>query len=178
VLGKLVDPPPIFANVGFLEEFAIYMNYVRKLGFEETPDYDFLRELFSKVLKTLGEPEDGIFDWMLLNGGKGWEASNVSRPSLFSNILLTRNGYRLQQIYLRKPTPMPARLIPHTAKGGTARRTDVHHGRHQMVHHQHRTCLALLPHTSRAVVDGPAHKIAQHHGAILVCNLWLPLAAG
>lgn len=60
-----------------LEEFAIYMNYVRKLGFEETPDYDFLRELFTKVLKTLGEPEDGVFDWMLLNGGKGWEAGNV-----------------------------------------------------------------------------------------------------
>lgn len=53
------------------------MNYVRKLGFEETPDYDFLRELFTKVLKTLGEPEDGIFDWMLLNNGKGWEAGHV-----------------------------------------------------------------------------------------------------
>ncbi|KAH9945369.1 kinase-like protein [Epithele typhae] len=63
---------------GFPEEFAIYMNYVRKLGFEETPDYDFLRELFTKVLKTLGEPEDGIFDWMLLNGGKGWEAGHTS----------------------------------------------------------------------------------------------------
>lgn len=59
------------------EEFAIYMNYVRKLGFEETPDYDFLRELFTKVLKTLGEPEDGVFDWMLLNNGKGWEAGHV-----------------------------------------------------------------------------------------------------
>jgi casein kinase 1 len=53
------------------------MNYVRKLGFEEQPDYDFLRELFSKVLKTIGEQDDGVFDWMLLNGGKGWEASNV-----------------------------------------------------------------------------------------------------
>ncbi|KAI0925998.1 hypothetical protein AcV5_008580 [Taiwanofungus camphoratus] len=62
---------------GFPEEFAIYMNYVRKLGFEETPDYDFLRELFTKVLKTLGEPEDGIFDWMLLNNGKGWEAGHT-----------------------------------------------------------------------------------------------------
>ncbi|KZT02581.1 kinase-like protein [Laetiporus sulphureus 93-53] len=62
---------------GFPEEFAIYMNYVRKLGFEETPDYEFLRELFTKVLKTLGEPEDGVFDWMLLNGGKGWEAGHA-----------------------------------------------------------------------------------------------------
>ncbi|KAJ7510437.1 kinase-like protein [Mycena galericulata] len=61
---------------GFPEEFGIYMNYVRKLGFEETPDYDFLRELFTKVLKSAGEQEDLVFDWMLLNGGKGWEASS------------------------------------------------------------------------------------------------------
>ncbi|KAG6327516.1 hypothetical protein ID866_11573, partial [Astraeus odoratus] len=52
---------------GFPEEFGIYMNYVRKLGFEEEPDYDFLRELFTRVLKNIGEPDDGIFDWMLLN---------------------------------------------------------------------------------------------------------------
>jgi hypothetical protein len=72
------------------------MNYVRKLGFEEGPDYDFLRELFTKVMKTIGEPEDGVYDWMLLNGGKGWEASiaccnsfcalNVSL-SLFRNLM-------------------------------------------------------------------------------------------
>lgn len=48
---------------------------MRKLGFEETPDYDFLRELFTKVLKNLGEAEDGMYDWMLLNNGKGWEVS-------------------------------------------------------------------------------------------------------
>jgi casein kinase 1 len=58
------------------------MNYVRKLGFEETPDYDFLRELFTKVLKTLNEPEDGIFDWMLLNGGKGWEHGPINVGNL------------------------------------------------------------------------------------------------
>jgi casein kinase 1 len=63
---------------GFPEEFTIYMNYVRKLGFEETPDYDFLRELFTKVIRTSGEVEDGVFDWNLLNGGKGWEAGNVN----------------------------------------------------------------------------------------------------
>ena len=62
---------------GYPEEFAIYLNYVRKLGFEETPDYDFLRDLFSKVLKNQGEIEDGVFDWMLLNDGRGWEASKA-----------------------------------------------------------------------------------------------------
>lgn len=57
----------------FLEEFGVYLQYTRKLGFEETPDYDFLRDLFNKVLKNLGETDDGIYDWMLLNNGKGWE---------------------------------------------------------------------------------------------------------
>ncbi|KAG8940745.1 casein kinase I, partial [Tulasnella sp. 408] len=60
---------------GFPEEFAIYLNYVRKLGFEENPDYDFLRDLLTKVLRNSGEVEDGVYDWMLLNGGKGWQAS-------------------------------------------------------------------------------------------------------
>ncbi|KAH8104254.1 kinase-like domain-containing protein, partial [Phellopilus nigrolimitatus] len=58
---------------GFPEEFSIYMNYVRKLGFEEAPDYGFLRDLFLKVLKNLGESDDRMFDWCLLNNGKGWE---------------------------------------------------------------------------------------------------------
>lgn len=57
----------------FLEEFAIYMQYVRKLGFEESPDYEFLRELFDKAIQRKGETDDGVYDWMLLNGGKGYE---------------------------------------------------------------------------------------------------------
>ena len=61
---------------GYPEEFGIYLNYVRKLGFEETPDYDFLRELFTKVLKNRGEVEDGVYDWMLLNNGKGWQVES------------------------------------------------------------------------------------------------------
>ena len=70
------------------EEFAIYMNYVRKLGFEESPDYDFLRELFAKVLKNIGEQDDGIYDWMLLNNGKGWEAGNVCDSPTILNLYI------------------------------------------------------------------------------------------
>ncbi|KAI9484914.1 kinase-like domain-containing protein [Zychaea mexicana] len=59
----------------FPEEFGIYLQYVRKLGFEESPDYEFLRELFNKVLRRMGETDDGVYDWMMLNNGKGYEAS-------------------------------------------------------------------------------------------------------
>jgi hypothetical protein len=61
----------------FVEEFAIYLNYVRKLGFEEAPDYDFLRDLFAKVLRQNGDADDGMFDWLLLNGGKGIDGGSV-----------------------------------------------------------------------------------------------------
>ncbi|BGP53966.1 hypothetical protein JCM8202_002963 [Rhodotorula sphaerocarpa] len=75
---------------GYDEEFAIYLNYVRKLGFEETPDYDFLRELFTKVLKNRGETDDGIYDWNQLNNGKGWEAG----PSNFGSSGHESRGHR------------------------------------------------------------------------------------
>lgn len=75
VHSNLWAPKAIF-NV-LLEEFAIYLNYVRKLGFEESPDYDFLRDLFAKVLRQNGDGDDGMFDWALLNGGKGIDAGSV-----------------------------------------------------------------------------------------------------
>ena len=56
------------ANIELIEEFGIYLNYVRKLGFEETPDYDFLRELFTKIIRTNGDIEDGVYDWNMING--------------------------------------------------------------------------------------------------------------
>lgn len=59
---------------GFPDEFNQYLTYVRNLGFEDTPDYDYLRDLFTQALKNTGEVEDGEYDWMKLNNGKGWEA--------------------------------------------------------------------------------------------------------
>lgn len=66
---------------GFPVQFQHYMTYVRELGFEEQPDYDYLRRLMSDALKGTGETEDGDYDWMHLNGGKGYDASN-KKPNL------------------------------------------------------------------------------------------------
>lgn len=76
-IGEKKQSTPIPELVeNYPQEFAIYLNYVRKLGFEETPDYDFLRDLFTKALKNTGEVEDGVYDWMLLNDGQGWQANS------------------------------------------------------------------------------------------------------
>jgi casein kinase 1 len=60
------------------------------LTFDETPDYDFLRDLFMTALQNAGETDDQVYDWNLLNGGKGWEAS-TSHPSADVQRQPTRN---------------------------------------------------------------------------------------
>ncbi|KAI8882687.1 kinase-like protein [Backusella circina FSU 941] len=78
---------------GFPEEFGEYLQYTRKLGFEEAPDYDYMKGLFDKVLNELGEVDDGIYDWMLLNDGKGWEhRSSYYRNSHRHNAVAALNN--------------------------------------------------------------------------------------
>lgn len=86
--GRLVLTPSPAITTFVIEEFGIYLNYVRKLSFEETPDYDFLRDLFTKALKSMNEVEDGIYDWMLLNNGKGWESEMDVSANVRSSAML------------------------------------------------------------------------------------------
>lgn len=44
----------------------MYMNYCRKLGFEDRPDYAYLRKLFKDLFYRMGYEYDYIFDWMIL----------------------------------------------------------------------------------------------------------------
>jgi casein kinase 1 len=67
--GKLKQPYGlVWPHLTYLmthdtEEFGIYLNYVRKLGFDETPDYDFLCELFANVMMKNNYVYDGAYDW-------------------------------------------------------------------------------------------------------------------
>lgn len=97
------------------EEFGIYLNYVRKLGFEETPDYEFLRELFTKVLKNSGEIEDNVYDWMMLNGGKGWESGSTNVCRAYTCGRRSLNMFCLQQ---------PSLLAASNQQGASRQRTD------------------------------------------------------
>ena len=45
-------------------EFCQYMNYVKKLSFEQNPDYEYLRNLFKNILFRNKERLDNIFSWV------------------------------------------------------------------------------------------------------------------
>ncbi|KAG9010330.1 casein kinase I [Tulasnella sp. 427] len=106
---------------GLPEEFAIYLNYVRKLGFEENPDYDFLRDLLTKVLRNSGEVEDGVYDWMLLNGGKGWQAS-ASANAPQSSQVQQRTRDRPQHRSSQGPGAVPGSPSPALVRDSSKRK--------------------------------------------------------
>ena len=59
----------IVLSVFILEEMATYLRYVRHLDFFETPDYDYLRKLFTDLYERMGYGtvphtiESPEFDW-------------------------------------------------------------------------------------------------------------------
>ncbi|CAL8111700.1 unnamed protein product [Orchesella dallaii] len=61
---------------GCPEEFAKYLAYCRTLGFEEDPDYEYLRQLFRTVSNRLGFKYDYQFDWVALQPVEKREANN------------------------------------------------------------------------------------------------------
>lgn len=50
---------------GLPVEFTIFMQYCRQLGFEDRPDYSYLRKLFKDLFYRMGFEYDYIFDWMI-----------------------------------------------------------------------------------------------------------------
>lgn len=58
-------PGNYFNLIIFIDEFAKYLSYVKKLHFEEKPDYYFLKQLFIDLLTKQELVFDNIFDWML-----------------------------------------------------------------------------------------------------------------
>ncbi|XP_012783210.2 casein kinase I-like [Ochotona princeps] len=52
---------------GFPEEFTTYLQICRKLGFEETPNYMYFRQIFQNAFRNLNFQYDNVFDWAILS---------------------------------------------------------------------------------------------------------------
>ncbi|KAI8049135.1 kinase-like domain-containing protein [Gilbertella persicaria] len=97
---------------GYPNQLIKYMQYTRRLGFDETPDYDWLRKLFYEILRDLGEPNDSMFDWILLNE-EDWQKimadkqKNKSKPLLLeAPPLLHQKRDIIDLTTTQEPTPM------------------------------------------------------------------------
>ncbi|XP_076376223.1 casein kinase I gish isoform X10 [Megalopta genalis] len=77
---------------GHPEEMAKYLRYVRRLDFFETPDYEYLRNLFKELFQKRGFLDDGEFDWngksMVVSSTNG-ELANDDPTAGHSNTPIT-----------------------------------------------------------------------------------------
>ncbi|KAK6885546.1 Casein kinase I-like protein 2, partial [Candida tropicalis] len=74
--------PAVTLCDGLPSQFAEYLDSVRSLPFDAEPPYEEYRMLFMSVLDDLGQHADGDYDWMHLNGGRGWDAAINKKPNL------------------------------------------------------------------------------------------------
>ncbi|KAI5961596.1 YCK2 [Candida pseudojiufengensis] len=74
--------PAVTLCDGLPNQFAEYLDSVRSLPFDAEPPYEEYRMLLISVLDDLGQSCDGDYDWMHLNGGKGWDSSINKKPNL------------------------------------------------------------------------------------------------
>jgi hypothetical protein len=61
---------------GLPKEFVIYFNYTLSLGFDDEPNYDYLRNLFRGLFVREGFQIDYVFDWIWYNQKKKFFAQN------------------------------------------------------------------------------------------------------
>jgi len=74
------------------------MNYVRALAFTDTPDYNFLREMFRELFNREGYTFDYIFDWTAL---KYQETQKDNR--LVAGVPSPQNPQNLEETQNEKP---------------------------------------------------------------------------
>ena len=62
---------------GFPKQFCEYVRYTRNLGFEQEPDYDYLKKLIYNVMNKYEYNFDFLFDWGIKKGKIKYEKPKV-----------------------------------------------------------------------------------------------------
>mmetsp|Transcript_7939 Transcript_7939/g.25247 ORF Transcript_7939/g.25247 Transcript_7939/m.25247 type:complete len:337 (+) Transcript_7939:78-1088(+) len=78
IMDKKMSTPTEILCKRFPTEFATYFKYCRDLGFEETPDYAYARQLLKDLFIREGYSYDCVFDWTSLHCNEGTEPTDPS----------------------------------------------------------------------------------------------------
>jgi hypothetical protein len=65
IMEKKMTTPSEQLCRGLHPEFALYLNYIRSLRFDDKPDYSYLRKLFRDLFVREGFQYDYVFDWTI-----------------------------------------------------------------------------------------------------------------
>jgi hypothetical protein len=65
IMEKKMTTPSEQLCRGLHPEFALYLNCIRSLRFDDKPDYSYLRKLFRDLFVREGFQYDYVFDWTI-----------------------------------------------------------------------------------------------------------------
>lgn len=157
------------------EEFNKYLSYVRDLGFEDKPDYDYLHDLFTRALENTDEVKDGEYDWMNFTCGKGWDTrqrlpqSQPHHEGVSPSSAEPRAGAGAGQRASRAPIPHE-RLNSDLPKSGAIRTSQVTPS-HQRPRENHKSA-DLVKHRSHGMqLEGPDNSKMTPQSATPSSNL-------
>ena len=70
---------------GFSPEFAMYLNYCRRLQYTDEPDYFYIRQIFRNLSYRLNYQYDSMFDWVLLKSQVSSHFPNQNQQPIENN---------------------------------------------------------------------------------------------
>ena len=83
ILEKKISTTTDMLCKGFPAEFRSYFEHIRSLGFDDRPDYDYLKRLFRELFFRKGFTYDNMYDWELLQmNGKALPSEGVGSGSV------------------------------------------------------------------------------------------------
>ena len=97
---KKIEVTPDILCQGFDNCFKEYFKYVRKLQFEEEPNYDFLLDLLNKLMKKENFINDLNFDWCEKKSSSlsfGGSSSLFSAEALFSKLKIQNEEKKIEE---------------------------------------------------------------------------------
>ncbi|CAF0748593.1 unnamed protein product [Rotaria sp. Silwood1] len=77
---------------GFSPEFAMYLNYCRRLKYTDEPDYFYIRQIFRNLSYRLNYQYDYIFDWIELKNQISSHCLNQNQQQLEKNSIISNNN--------------------------------------------------------------------------------------
>lgn len=77
IMEKKISTPVPELCEGLPQELCTYLEYTRNLGFDEQPDYRYLRWLFQNLFRKENLENDGCFDWTVVKGRPKWQVNEL-----------------------------------------------------------------------------------------------------
>jgi hypothetical protein len=117
---------------GLPDAFASYFNHVRTLGFDDQPDYSYLRKLFRDLFVREGFEYDHVFDWTVRKFNMIY--GNVDQ-TVVPKARSSKRGNNHQRDFTDKPSASPSskrplrKRVSKSAKVRRSRRTEARRGR-------------------------------------------------